>query len=128
MRFHFLFLMSFYDQARDVAANNVFVVGYNDYGQLGLGDFLQRSTETLLGMNLPLTVTNGAGAGLYHNLAFGDAGSETAVLYSWPKHEGPARPWDSCFTLDTDSCVLGFLSNSMQLDLLALIVLRCLPR
>ena len=86
MRFHFLFLMSFYDQARDVAANNVFVVGYNDYGQLGLGDFLQRSTETLLGMNLPLTVTNGAGAGLYHNLAFGDAGSETAVLYSWGRN------------------------------------------
>ena len=28
------------------AGNDIYVVGYNDYGQLGLGDYLQRSTQT----------------------------------------------------------------------------------
>ena len=29
-----------------VGGNSIYVVGYNDYGQLGLGDYLQRSTQT----------------------------------------------------------------------------------
>jgi alpha-tubulin suppressor-like RCC1 family protein len=69
-----------------VRANNVFVVGYNDYGQLGVGDFLQRSTQTVIGANLPLTVTKGAAAGLYHNLAIGDVGSDQAVIFSWGRN------------------------------------------
>lgn len=28
------------------ACNDLYVVGYNDYGQLGLGDYMQRSTQT----------------------------------------------------------------------------------
>lgn len=58
-----------------VAANDVYVVGYNDWGQLGLGDYLERTTETLIDSKLPLDRTYGLAAGLYHSVALGDTGS-----------------------------------------------------
>lgn len=33
--------------------NDIYVVGYNDYGQLGLGDYLQRSTQTRMTGEVP---------------------------------------------------------------------------
>jgi hypothetical protein len=80
-----------------VAGNEVYVVGYNDYGQvktlkrqlpklsvyeltraltfenfyqLGLGDYLERSTQTLM-REIPLDTTDAVAAGLYHNLVVG---------------------------------------------------------
>jgi hypothetical protein len=59
---------------RAALANDMFVVGYNDYGQLGVGDYLERSTQTFMGYDkLPLESIRGIGAGLYHNLVLGDS-------------------------------------------------------
>jgi alpha-tubulin suppressor-like RCC1 family protein len=111
-----------------VIANDVFVVGYNDYGQLGVGDFLQRSTQTLLGASLPLTITKGAAAGLYHNLAFGEARDEGSILYSWGRntkgqlglgtvvsHWTPNLvSWISCPTPSSWTCSPNFCDETCQ--------------
>ena len=52
-------------------ANDIYVMGYNDYGQLGLGDYLERATQTLITDKIPLEVTNDISAGLYHNVIAG---------------------------------------------------------
>ena len=67
------------------AGNDVYIVGYNDYGQLGLGDYLERSTQTLM-RDLPLDVARSAAAGLYHNLIVGVKDRQVGTVYSWGRN------------------------------------------
>ena len=67
------------------AGNDVYIVGYNDYGQLGLGDYLERSTQTLM-RDLPLDVARSAAAGLYHNLIVGVKDGQVGTVYSWGRN------------------------------------------
>ncbi len=68
-----------------VSANDVYTVGYNDYGQLGLGDYLERSTQTLM-RKMPLELTQDVAAGLYHNLAVGVKDGIRGTLYTWGRN------------------------------------------
>lgn len=68
------------------ACNDVYVVGYNDYGQLGLGDYLERATQTLLGDAIPLDVTKSVAAGLYHNVLVGENEAEKGIVYTWGRN------------------------------------------
>ena len=69
----------------DAAGNSVYVVGYNDYGQLGLGDYLERSTQTLM-HDIPLDKTVSVAAGLYHNLVVGEEGGQRGTMYTWGRN------------------------------------------
>ena len=68
-----------------VSANDVYTVGYNDYGQLGLGDYLERSTQTLM-RQMPLELTEDVASGLYHNLAVGVKDGIRGTLYTWGRN------------------------------------------
>ena len=68
-----------------VSANDVYTVGYNDYGQLGLGDYLERSTQTLM-RKMPLELTEDVASGLYHNLAVGVKDGIRGTLYTWGRN------------------------------------------
>jgi len=67
------------------SGNDVYVVGYNDYGQLGLGDYLERSTQTLM-REMPLETTNAVAAGLYHNLVVGEKDGNRGTMYTWGRN------------------------------------------
>jgi len=69
-----------------ITANDVYVVGYNDWGQLGLGDYLERTTETLIDSQLPLDRAYGLAAGLYHSVALGDTGTTQGLVYTWGRN------------------------------------------
>ena len=80
-------VLAFY-APRAALANDMFVVGYNDYGQLGVGDYLERSTQTFMGHDkLPLESIRGIGAGLYHNLVLGDSVAPRAPLSPPPRDQ-----------------------------------------
>lgn len=70
---------------RSVEGNDVYVVGYNDYGQLGLGDYLERSTQTLM-RKMPLDLSNAVAAGLYHNLIVGEKDGKRGTMYAWGRN------------------------------------------
>lgn len=67
------------------SANDVYTVGYNDYGQLGLGDYLERSTQTLM-RKMPLELTEDVAAGLYHNVAVGVKDGIRGTVYTWGRN------------------------------------------
>jgi hypothetical protein len=67
------------------SANEVYTVGYNDYGQLGLGDYLERSTQTLM-RKMPLELTEDVAAGLYHNVAVGVKDGIRGTVYTWGRN------------------------------------------
>jgi len=68
-----------------VSGNDVYVVGYNDYGQLGLGDYLERSTQTLM-RQMPLEVTDAVASGLYHNIIVGVKDGKRGTMYTWGRN------------------------------------------
>jgi hypothetical protein len=52
-----LLIATLTSQFMSSVGNSIYVVGYNDYGQLGLGDYLQRSTQTkMIGETLQIAL------------------------------------------------------------------------
>ena len=69
-----------------VDGNEMYVAGYNDYGQLGMGDYLERSTQTYIGNKLDLDLILGIAAGLYHNLVLGNQAADRGIVYAWGRN------------------------------------------
>lgn len=66
-------------------ANDMYVVGLNDFGQLGAGDLLQRTTYSKISTPF-ITYISGC-SGLSHSAVIGNTASSTQVLMVWGRND-----------------------------------------
>ena len=65
--------------------NDMYVVGLNDFGQLGAGDLLQRTTYSKITTSF-LTYISGC-SGLSHTAVIGNTAQQTQVLMVWGRND-----------------------------------------
>jgi alpha-tubulin suppressor-like RCC1 family protein len=66
-------------------ANDMYVVGLNDFGQLGAGDLLQRTTYSKI--TTPLITYISGCSGLSHSAVIGDTAELSRVLMVWGRND-----------------------------------------